>query len=158
MCRTDVVAERSMRRPGGWHRSGGALVEMAAVLIIFVMMLFGIMEYCRLIYVRQILENAAREGARYAVVNTYNSTLVADTQAQVKKYMGGLDTSLKGYQCSVYMADSNGNNIGSPIDAPFGTWVCVQVQLTYVPITPGLLRMANSMTLSSKCSMGSEAN
>lgn len=139
------------------RRKGTALVEMAFVLIIFVMFLFGIMEYCRLIFARQVLENAAREGARYGVVNTYNSTVVADTQNRVKTCMGNMST-WPDYKCLVYMADSNGNNIGDVKDAPFGAYVCVEVSLTYTPVTPGLLFMADKMTLSSKCSMGSEAN
>lgn len=146
------------RRPTRSSRPAATLVEMAMVLVIFTMLLFGVVEYCRLIFTRQVLENAAREGARYAVVNTYDATVVKDTQALVQGYMGGLDKTMKGYQCLVYMADTSGKNIGSPVDAPFGTYVAVEVSLTYYPITPGLLKLANNLTLTSKCCMGSEAN
>src|SRR4029077_20340838 len=68
-------------------RPAAALVETAAVVIVFLLFLFGIFEYCRLIYVQQMVENAAREGARYAIVNTTDTNLIADTQAQVNAKM-----------------------------------------------------------------------
>src|SRR4051794_31370443 len=102
------------------RRSAAAMVEMAAVVSVFLLMLFGVMEYCRLLFVRQVMENAAREGARYAVVNTYDGAVVANTQAKVLTVMGGLNTTMKNYKCQVYMADSSGTSIGSVANAPFG--------------------------------------
>ncbi len=133
-------------------------METAAVAVVFLLFLFGILEYCRLIYVEQVVINAAREGTRYAIVNTSDANLIADTQAKVQSYMGGLDKSLQNYSCQVYAADSSGNNIGSPLNVPFGQYICVQVQLTYSPIVPSLLFLNQTMTISSKCCMGSEAN
>jgi Flp pilus assembly protein TadG len=148
-----MLLRRSIR-----ERMGTTAVETAAVATVFLMLLFGILEYCRLIYVQQVVYNAAREGARYAIVNTNNSTLVADTQAKVQHYMGGLDKTLQNYSCQVYAADTNGNNVGSPLNAPFGQYICVQVELDYSPIVPSLLFMNQTLTISSKCCMGSEAN
>jgi Flp pilus assembly protein TadG len=145
-------------RPRTRLRRGATTVETAAVAAVFLLFLFGILEYCRFIYVQQVVNNAAREGARYAIVNTTDSSLITDTQARVQSYMGGLDKTLQNYSCQVYAADSNGNNIGSPLNVPFGQYICVQIQLTYSPIVPSLLFLNNSMTISSKCCMGSEAN
>ncbi len=139
-------------------RTGATAVETAAVVVVFLMLLFGILEYCRLIYVQQVVQNAAREGARFAIVNSYDPALVADTQAKVQTYMGGLDKSLKSYTCQVYAADINTNNIGSPNNAPFGQYICVDVALTYSPIVPSLLYMNKTLIIRSKCCMGSEAN
>ena len=146
-----------LRRPIPVRR-GATTVETAAVAVVFLLLLFGIFEYCRMVYVQQVVFNAAREGARYAIVNTSNSSLIADTQARVQSYMGGLDNTLQNYSCQVYAADSSGNNIGSPLNVPFGQYICVQVQLTYSPIVPSFLFLNNSMIISSKCCMGSEAN
>lgn len=140
------------------QRRGTTAVETAAVAVVFLMFLFGILEYCRLIYVQQVVVNAAREGARFAIVNTTDTNLVADTQARVLSYMGGLNKTMQNYSCQVYAADTNGNNIGSPLNVPFGQYICVQVQLTYSPIVPSLLFLNQTMTISSKCCMGSEAN
>ena len=151
-----TVRPRLGSRPRARH--GAAAVETAAVMIVFSLFLFGILEYCRLIYVQQIVQNAAREGARYAIVNSYNPTVVSDTQAQVLKFMGGLDKSLPNYSCQVYAADVSGNNIGGPQNVPFGQYICCDISLTYSPILPSFLFLNQTMTMRSKCCMGSEAN
>ena len=53
---------------------GQALVEFALVAPFFFMLLFSIIEFGRAIYYIQILNNAAREGARYAIVHGNEST------------------------------------------------------------------------------------
>jgi Flp pilus assembly protein TadG len=139
------------------QRRGATTVELAVVIVIFSMIMFGILEYCLIVYSQNIVENAAREGARYAVVNVTDTTMVADTQAYVKSLMMGLDTKEAPYSCDVYLADVNGNNIGDGTTAQFGQYVCVDVSVQYVPVTPGLLFL-KTFTIRSKCSMISEAN
>lgn len=139
------------------QRLGATVIEMAVVSSIFVLMLFGIFEFCLVVYTYNVVENAAREGSRYGVVNVTDTTLVNDTKNVVKNFMGGLDTKMTGYNCDVYLADANGNNIGSASSATFGQYVCVDVQVTYVPTTPGL-GFLKTFTIRSKSSMGSEAN
>lgn len=51
----------------GW--AGQGLAEFAFIVPIFVVMLFGIVDFGRVIWAFNSLENAAREGARYAVVH-----------------------------------------------------------------------------------------
>jgi Flp pilus assembly protein TadG len=138
-------------------RRGATAVEFAVVSIIFVLLLFGIFEFCLIVYSCNVVENAAREGARYGIVNAGDSTMVADTQDVTKNFMCGLDTKLSNYQCDVYMADSTGKKIGKATDAQFGEYVCVEVSADYVPFTPGL-GFLKSFTIRSKSSMGSEAN
>jgi hypothetical protein len=48
---------------------GQALVELAIVLPVFLVLLMGIFDLGRVIWARNSLENAAREGARYAIVH-----------------------------------------------------------------------------------------
>jgi Flp pilus assembly protein TadG len=48
---------------------GQALVEFAFVAPIFFLLLFAIIDFGRYVYYVQILNNAAREGARYAIVH-----------------------------------------------------------------------------------------
>ncbi|MBN9122466.1 MAG: pilus assembly protein [Planctomycetes bacterium] len=55
------------RRPR--RRRGMTIVESALVLSVFLLLLFGMFEYCRFLLVLHVSNNAAREGARYAVVN-----------------------------------------------------------------------------------------
>ena len=48
---------------------GQALVEFALVAPIFFLMLFALIDFGRYVYYVQILNNGAREGARYAIVH-----------------------------------------------------------------------------------------
>jgi Flp pilus assembly protein TadG len=52
---------------------GQALVEFALIVPLFFTLLFGIIEVGRFIFYYEILNNATREGARYAIVNGANS-------------------------------------------------------------------------------------
>ena len=58
------------RRPSGAAASRGqALVEFALVAPLLILVLFSIIEFGRAVYYIQMLDNAAREGARYAIVH-----------------------------------------------------------------------------------------
>jgi Flp pilus assembly protein TadG len=131
------------------RRRGVTLVETAIVLNLFLLMMFAIMEYGRFVMQGQLLINAAREGARYATVNT--STV---TTAQVKSYVtsylaGQLPASLT---INVYQADpTTGANVGSWTNASAGTPIAVEITGTYrpmLPITSILPRVAVGMALS----------
>jgi hypothetical protein len=61
-----------LRRPArsSKRRSRGqALVEFAFVAPMFFLLLFAIIDFGRYVYYVQVLNNAAREGARYAIVH-----------------------------------------------------------------------------------------
>jgi Flp pilus assembly protein TadG len=138
-------------------RMGATAVELAAVIIVFCMLIFGMLEYCLIVFTQNVVENAAREGARFAVVNPNDATLVSDTQNYVLSLMDGVNTKDAPYACNVYLADANGNNIGAPTGVQFGQYICCDVSVTYTPVTPVLLFL-KTFTIRSKCSMISEAN
>lgn len=146
------------------RRQGTTVVELAAVVSIFCLILFGILEYTLFLYTYDVMQNAAREGARYAVVNGEDATLVSDTQAYVQSLMMGLDKTNTNYQCNVYLSNSSGVNINSTspaanaTTAQFGQFVCVQITLTYKPITPGLMAPTSSFTMQTLGYMTSEGN
>lgn len=60
------------------REDGQSMVEFALILPIFLLILCGIIDFGWLFYNQLSLNNACREGARYAVVNTAED---ADTQA-----------------------------------------------------------------------------
>jgi hypothetical protein len=62
------VIRHILSRP---RRRGQALVEFALVLPIFLVLLFGIIDLGRYIYMNSTLSEAAREGARVAAVEAY---------------------------------------------------------------------------------------
>ena len=146
-----------LRARSSQRRQGATTIEMAVVAGIASLLLFGIMEFCLIVYTYNVVDNAAREGARFAVVNTTEDTMITDTKAVVKNFMSGIDTKMEDYQCEIYLADTQGNNIGNATDAVFGQHICVDVRVDYVPLTPGL-GFLKKFTIRSKCSMGSEAN
>lgn len=139
-------------------RKGAALIEFAVVAVIFFMMLYGIMEYATIIYFRNVVTNAAREGARYGVVNVDDTTIVTDTQAKVKSLMFNIDKQLTGYTCDVYRSDSAGTNIGTADSAAFGNYLAVHVYGTYKVKAPVLLFLSTTLKIQSKSLMCSEAN
>lgn len=62
-------------RPNTTRRGRGqALVEFAMIAPLFFLLLLSIIEFGRAVYYIQILNNAAREGARYAIVHGNEST------------------------------------------------------------------------------------
>ena len=65
------MVDRAGRRV---RRRGQAHVEFSLVAPIFLLLLFSIVEFGRAVYYIQILNNAAREGARYAIVHGHEST------------------------------------------------------------------------------------
>jgi Flp pilus assembly protein TadG len=74
-------------------RSGAAAVEFALVLPLLVLILFGIVEFAAAWHARQLITNAAREGARVAVVGNAMmpvATLVEEVQQAVERAAGSM--------------------------------------------------------------------
>lgn len=70
MSRHGATVTRSAHRD---EPRGQALVEFALVIPIFLLLLFGIIEGGRFVFFYEMLSNATREGARYAIVHGSNS-------------------------------------------------------------------------------------
>lgn len=64
----------TMPRPGRRTSHGGqALVEFALVAPVFILLLFGVIEFGRFVLAYEAANNAVREGTRYAIVHGYYS-------------------------------------------------------------------------------------
>jgi Flp pilus assembly protein TadG len=128
---------------------------MALVLMLFIMFVFAVFEYGRLLMVRHLIDNAAREGARQAVVNSALNQ--ADVQAVVMKYLAGQQPD--NTKISVYMTDPvSGANLGSWQDAPFGASIAVQIEGVYHPLLPTFGLIPDGVQVGSKSVMRNEAN
>ncbi len=79
-------AAGASRRPAS---AGQALVEFALVAPIFFLLLFGIIEGGRFILYYQTLNNATREGARYAIVHGSNSNCPSGPMPPSESAPGG---------------------------------------------------------------------
>jgi Flp pilus assembly protein TadG len=158
--RSNSVTRQTRRRP----RRGAVTVETALVLPLVLLFLMGILEYGRYVMMLQLITNAAREGARYAmthsdpvVINgtTYGNA-TADVTNIINKFMAG--HTLAGQNVQVFAADSLGNNIGPWSSAEAGDSVCVQVTGNFTCLVPKLLYMPNTIPMNIRVVMRSEAN
>ncbi len=118
-------------RPRHTRRRGITVVESALVLSVFMMLLFGMFEYCRFLMVLHVTNNAARDGARYAVVNldkpsTFDGTNYTDASGtiylSIQNYttsrMGGIQKNIEGYQVAAYAVDQAGLALSPPVVRP----------------------------------------
>jgi Flp pilus assembly protein TadG len=135
------------------RRKGTTMVEFVVIAIVFFLFLFGVLEYGRFVMVVQLMNNAAREGARAAVVGQSTMT-TAQVQSLVTGYLEGQNVQLQNLNIQVYEIDpATGNNIGSWSNASFGQAIAVQVNGTYDPLLPSFLFMGNSLSLQARSVM-----
>jgi Flp pilus assembly pilin Flp len=105
---------RSCRR----NRRGAAAVEFAVVAPLFFLLVFGMIEFGRMVMIQQVLTNASREGARVAVLD---GATTADVQTAVDNYM--VSASVQGATLSV--------NPDPPSSAGYGEAVTVVVSVPF---------------------------
>jgi Flp pilus assembly protein TadG len=146
-------------------RRAATIVEAAMVISIVLMFMFGIFEYGRFVMTLQAIENAAREGARYAVVHTNDATTV-DVQNRVRDKMAGIETKLDAFQVTVsgiiLRPQTSSVNAGDPLtdwtNASMYDGISVQVTGNFKPVLPSFLGMSSTIPISVKSVMYSEGN
>lgn len=72
---------RLLRKSPGPAGSGQALTEVTIVLVLFIMLIFGIIDGARLIWDYSVVSNSASEAVRWAAVRGSQSTSPADATA-----------------------------------------------------------------------------
>jgi len=134
------------------------MVETAFALPVCLLMLFGVLEYSRFFMVRNVLANAAREGARYAVIHTRDKA-TSDVEAVVTASLGTVQAQLTGFAIQGYPTDSSGNEIGgSWNNATFGAGIGVKLSGDYQPVLPSFLLMPGLIHVETTSVMNSEGN
>lgn len=103
-------------------RRGTAAVEFALVAPVFFLLVFGMIEFGRMIMVQQVLTNASREGARAAVLDGATSGSVTST---VNSYLAGAALG----SASITMTPTD------PTTAGAGQPVTVAVQLPFSSVS-----------------------
>ena len=125
------------------HRQRGAVIlEFGLAFLLFFSVLYGIMEFGRIVASYNILSGAAREGVRYASVHGSSSGSVAtasDVQDVVRNWAIGLDTSAVAVTTT-----------WTPGKAP-GNTVNVKASYTVTPFT-GLI-LTSGLTVQSSSQM-----
>ena len=112
-----MTSERSPR-----SERGAQLIEFALVLPLLLLIILGIMDFGLLFQRYEAVTNAAREGARIAVLSGYTTP---DVQARVTQYLGDAGLSVTGPQAPiVYVFGPQPANIGGACNmAVMGTTV-----------------------------------
>ena len=103
-------------------RKGAAAVEFAIVAPVFVLLVFGMIEYGRMVMVQQVITNATREGARRAVLD---GVTAADVNTTVNTYLTNGTVS----GATVTLSPTN------PATASSGTPVSVTVSVPYTAVS-----------------------
>lgn len=116
-------------------QKGQSLVEFALLVPIFVIMLFGIMEFARLWETMNVLTGAAREGARVAAVTSPSVSQVTDA---VERLLGAANIS----GASVTVSGPNS-------DAE----VIVTVSINYTPLTGSIVPGIGAISLTRSSAM-----
>jgi Flp pilus assembly protein TadG len=146
-----------MRRSG---RRAVTLVETAVVISVCVLFLFAVFEYGRVVMMRQVVDNAAREGARLAVISPSSvdlATATANVRTQVTNYLAG--QPLDNLNIQIYKADAAGNiESGAWTDAPLGHNILVEVTGDYRPMLPTFGFLPDPVPIRVQCLMRSEVN
>jgi Flp pilus assembly protein TadG len=112
------------------NRRGAAVVEFAVVAPIFFLLVFGMIEYGRMVMVQQILTNASREGARVAILDGMTSTDVTTT---VDNYLN--NSGIVGANVSVAtnppVAPDYAESMTIAVDIPFSqvSWLPTPIYL-----------------------------
>ena len=80
----DKVYRSYRRNQCGKGCRGASAVEFAVVAPVFFLLIFGMIEYGRMVMVQQVITNASREGCRRAVID---GSTYADVQTSVTNYL-----------------------------------------------------------------------
>jgi Flp pilus assembly protein TadG len=98
------------------------LVEFAVVAPIFFLLLFGIIEFGRAIMVKEVLTNAAREGARLAVLDSPTPT-ASSVRTTVTTYLS--NAGISGATVTITPTEPTSAGYGQPVTVtvsiPFGS-------------------------------------
>jgi len=146
------------------RRQGSTIVQVAIVLPVILLFLFGILEYSRYVMLLQVMTNAAREGCRYAVMHTDPVVIGATTYGSATSNVTTIITNVLGGQTlssqtiNIYASDALGNNTGTWESAPAGQWITVQITGNFTSILPKLLFMPTTIPITAEVVMRSEGN
>jgi Flp pilus assembly protein TadG len=175
-----------IRNPARQSRRAVATVEMALVSVLLFMFLFGIFEYCRLLYVLTLAENAAHDAARFACVHTSGGTMPGDPTSisatditNIAQYgttqgvtygtgMCGMTNNIQGFSVSCFTVDPTALAATPCVVQPLAgsSWnsaafqgnIAVQITGNYQPLLPSLLFMNATVPFTVTVMMGSEGN
>jgi Flp pilus assembly protein TadG len=164
---------RARRHPAR-RTAGQTLVEFALVLPVFLLLLFGLVDMGRYVYLNSTLSQAAREGARVAAVEAAwlgsadpscgtagGPVCPANLAALRADVLAGANRMMAPFG-SIAVADlytSCGATVPSPLttqtctDRAINRYAAIRVVLVFRPITPIVSSMFSSITTQASATM-----
>ena len=130
---------------------GAAALEFALVAPLLIILIFGVVDFGMMINSQAVFANATRDGARtgsfFGTKSEITSVITSETS-----YLNGL---VENVQIDVTCRKPAGTACASAYDAEreSGGAVSVSVTYTYRWLTPGLLGLPNTSTISKKSEM-----
>jgi Flp pilus assembly protein TadG len=128
---TDVASKlERLCKSSRKKRRGAAVVEFAIVAPLFILLVFGMIEFGRMVMVQQVLTNATREGARQAVLD---GSTRDDVEQIINTYLAA--SSINGATISVNPDPPSNAISGEPVtvsvSVPFGqvSWLPAPMHL-----------------------------
>lgn len=128
-----LPARPDLRRVLRSTSKGQSLLEFALVLPVLILLVFGIFDLGYAVFLKNMISNAAREGARTGIVKANGDAAI---RARVRSSAPGLN--LPDGQISI-----------APPSRTFNEPITVTVTYTYQPLTPIISSVVSSVDLSS---------
>jgi Flp pilus assembly protein TadG len=126
---------------------GQSLAEFALVLPIFLLLFFAVIDFGSAIFTFNSLTNAAREGARLAIVNQDTASIIARAESQVSvAEINAPNVSIDFYQVDQTTGIPDTSSTCSPVAVDCAA--VVSFESTYRPLTPiiGNILFKNGVT------------
>ena len=130
------------------NERGAAAAEFALLLPVFLMILFGIIEFGMIMYGREVVTNAAREGARAGIV-----------QGPPKRTSGDITTIANSYLTGtgVNQADVTFTPAGVGLASPNTLTVTAVYNYNFlIPYIPNVLGVPNPLVITTQAVMRHE--
>jgi Flp pilus assembly protein TadG len=136
-------------------RKGQAVVEFALVLPVFLLLVFGALEFGRAYFNMHLLTNAAREGARRASLPNQTQSGVEDT---VQNFLTNVGLSADDCSTAITVEDQSGNERTGGLSAAIeGDVVTVAVTYNFEVIVGSLLPgFSGTVPLEASCAFRHE--
>ena len=107
----NIFSRRSVRKTQK-KRLGASVVEFAIVAPLFFLLVFGMVEFGRMVMIQQVLTNGSREGARKAVLDGATSS---DVKSSVVTYMTNGGVTIATSNVAINPSDPATATAGSPV-------------------------------------------
>lgn len=149
------IARRLNSRHNASERRGAALVEMAVCLPVFMLTLLGIVEFGRAMSVSQILNTAAREGCRAAILDGSSNASVKSAVASRVSTMVNCPQNVVNVQVAITSASSN-NSVSDLTNAKPRDEIVISVTVPHSAVSYSVSKFLEGKTIRGQCAMRHE--